>query len=105
MTEYESPFFYKNEEFVVGEKYNTLLVERAVDSPKYPNEVHIVVPDSEYYAGEFMRLQSYGGGHGDGRTCSYYFIKDDGSEHVVWLDYLGRTRFRLVSNKTKPKTK
>ncbi len=92
----ENPFFYKNAEFVVGEKYNTLLVERIKDSPKWPNEVYVVVKNSEYYAGEFISLQCQGGECGDGRTCSYMFRKLDGSEHVVWLDYVGRTRFRLV---------
>lgn len=96
----ERPFFYKNEDFVVGEKYNTLLVERAINSPKWPNEVYTAVQDTEYYAGTFVRFQMHETGRHDDRTCSYFFLKEDGSEHVVWLDYSGRTRFRLVSDKS-----
>jgi hypothetical protein len=94
--EYKSSFFYKNEDFVVGEKYNTLLVQRIVNSPKWPNEVYEAIKGTEYYAGSFLRFQMHETGRHDDRTCSYFFKKDDGSEHVVWLDYLGRTRFRRV---------
>ena len=96
----EKKFFQNEKKFVVGQWYETLRVETPrwgtyISNLETCDEIGTIIPNSEKFLGKYVRSLNYGYGDNGGRYD--YFINKKGETITNYLDYDGKTRYRIKS--------